>query len=69
MKIRKNIYKNTLSMILKAIMSKKGIDEIQLTYNDIAKCKDEKIKIERWKSGIFAEEIIDIQYIKDEVII
>lgn len=69
MKIRKKIDIETLKAILKAVMRKKGIKEVQLHYSDIANVKDEEVTITKWKSGIYGEEIIDIKFIENEITI
>lgn len=70
MKIRKNkVDVETLKTILKAIMRKKGIKRVQLTYSDIANIKDEEVSIKQWKSGIYGEEIIDVEFIENKIII
>lgn len=69
MKIRKKIDNDTLSTILKAVMKKAVVKKIQLNYHDIENCKDEKLKIRRWKSGIFGNEIIDVEFLENEITI
>mgnify|MGYP000672841142 CR=1 FL=1 len=70
MKIRKNkVDAETLKTILKAIMRKKGIKEVQLFYSDIANVEDEKVSIKQWKSGVYGEEIIDVEFIENKIII
>lgn len=66
MKIRKRVDNNLLKIILKAVMKKARIENIQLTYSDIEKYKDDEVSIKAWKSGIFNEEIIDIDYLGNE---
>ena len=70
MKIRKNkVDAETLKTILKAIMRKKGRKEVQLFYSDIANVEDEKVSIKQWKSGVYGEEIIDVEFIENKIII
>lgn len=70
MKIRKNkVDAETLKTILKAIMRKKGIKEVQLFYSDIANVEDEEVSIRQWKSGVYGEEIIDVEFIENKIII
>ena len=70
MKIRKNkVDAETLKTILKAIMRKKGIKEVQLFYRDIANVEDEEVSIKQWKSGVYGEEIIDVEFIENKIII
>lgn len=67
MKIKKRIDNNLLKIILKAVMKKARIESIQLTHSDIEKYKDDEISIKAWKSGIFNNEIIDINYLSNEI--
>lgn len=60
--------KNNTELILKAMMKKAGIKSMQLTYSDFKKVKEEKVKISCWKSGLLAQEVIDIEYIENEII-
>ena len=70
MKIRKNkVDAETLKTILKAIMRKKGIKEVQLFYSDIVNVEDEEVSIKQWKSGVYGEEIIDVEFIENKIII
>ena len=59
--------KKDTGLMLKAMMKKAGIQSMQLTYSDFEKVKEEKVKISSWKSGLLAEEIIDIEYINNEI--
>ena len=42
---------------------------MQLTHSDIANVKDEEVSIKQWKSGIYGEEIIDVEFIENKIII
>ena len=50
-------------------MRKKGIKEVQLFYSDIANVEDEEVSIKQWKSGVYGEEIIDVEFIENKIII
>lgn len=61
--------KEEIIRILKVALIKTKQSKIQLTCHDFESIDDKKIKIKKWKSGVYREEIIDVEICENEIVI